>query len=102
MDGSAERACVVWGVSLHYADTFSHCVHFFLALMQRPLRILVPSGWVAEEVEEYRSLTHELVVEHVERATLRPAVMFFQQNEQLQLFLELVGINHGDLPAIVG
>jgi hypothetical protein len=37
--------------------------------MRRPLRILVPSGWVAEEVEEYRSLTHELVVEHVERAT---------------------------------
>ena len=47
-------------------------------------------------------MTHELVVEHVERATPRPAVMVLQQNEQLQLFLELVGINHGDVPAIVG
>jgi hypothetical protein len=74
----------------------------FLALKRRPLRIVVPSGWVAEEVEEYRSLTHELVVEHVERATPRSAVMVLQQNEQLQLFLELAGINHGDVPAIVG
>jgi hypothetical protein len=44
--------------------------------MRRPLRIVVPSGWVAEEVEEYRSLTHELVV--VERATPRSAVIVLQ------------------------
>jgi hypothetical protein len=25
----AERACFVFGVSLHYADTFSQCGHFF-------------------------------------------------------------------------
>src|SRR6266446_988035 len=29
MDGSAERACFVLGVSLHYADTFSQRGHFF-------------------------------------------------------------------------
>src|SRR5216684_6721578 len=29
MDGSAEHACFVLGVSLHYADTFSQCGHFF-------------------------------------------------------------------------
>src|SRR5260370_40167876 len=29
MDGSAEGACFVWGVSLHYADTFSQSGHFF-------------------------------------------------------------------------
>src|SRR5713101_9234813 len=29
MDGSAEGACFVLGVSLHYADTFSQSGHFF-------------------------------------------------------------------------
>src|SRR6266852_4610873 len=29
MDGSAERACFVLGVSLHNADTFSQSGHFF-------------------------------------------------------------------------
>ncbi len=32
MDGSGERACFVLGVSLHYADTFSQCSHFFDAI----------------------------------------------------------------------
>src|ERR1700676_4556897 len=29
MDASAARACFVAGFSLHYADTFSQCGHFF-------------------------------------------------------------------------
>ena len=29
MDGRAEHACLVLGVSLHYADTFFQCGHFF-------------------------------------------------------------------------
>ena len=35
MDGSAERAFFVFGVSLHYADTFSQSGHFFGAARER-------------------------------------------------------------------
>jgi hypothetical protein len=37
-------------------------------------------GLIAEEVKEYRSLVHELVVEQVEKATPRPALMTAEAN----------------------
>src|SRR6267143_4559791 len=38
VDGSAERACIVSGVSSHYADTFSQSGHFFGATISIQLR----------------------------------------------------------------
>src|SRR5438046_1436193 len=45
MDGPAERACFVFGVSLQYADTFSQCGHSFWRPREWIYKSLVLPGW---------------------------------------------------------
>jgi len=70
MHGSAERACIVLGVSLHYADRFSRCV-ISLALMRGYI-----IRWVCPRtrVSESPAAEDEPLERHYEPSNLNPGI----------------------------